>query len=198
MMDATMIFAMCRGVRFFLMLTLVCCALSASVARAGSSSAEYAVKAAFLFNFAKFVDWPAATFPDANKPIIIGVLGDDPFGQQLEETVQGELILGRKVVIQRSSQVDDLKACQLLFICKSEKNKISEIIAALGNANILTVGETEGFARHGGIIGFYLDNNKVRFEINPDAAKSHGLKISSKLLGLARIVNSEPAQGGNK
>jgi hypothetical protein len=158
-------------------------------------SKEYQIKAVFLFNFAQFVEWPATAFPDADAPIRIGVLGDDPFGTALEETVRGETIRNRKLVVQHSRQVEDLKNCQLLFISKSEKRRIPEILSTLNPGAVLTVGEIESFSRLGGIINFYLDGNKVRFEINPAAAQRQGLKLSSQLLNLGKVVASGPEKG---
>jgi len=154
-------------------------------------SKEYAVKAAFLFNFTKFVEWPAAAFADDSAPLVIGILGDDPFGPALDEIVQGETVQKRTVVVRRKLQLADLKGCQVLFVSKTEHARLARIVADLGEASVLTVGDMEGFARHGGVINFYLEENKVRFEINPDAARSKGLKLSSQLLKLGRIVGSE-------
>jgi hypothetical protein len=150
---------------------------------------EYEVKAAFLYRFAQFVEWPNSAFSTADAPVAIGVLGDDPFGAVLDQLVQGEIIHGRKVVVRRSSGIDDLKTCHVLFVSKSEKDRTPQILGALANAPVLTVGEIDGFAGRGGMINFYIQDNKVRFEINPDAARRCGLKISSKLLGLGRLVH---------
>ena len=152
-------------------------------------SKEYQVKAAYLFNFTKFVDWPPKSFANASAPIVIGILGDDPFGPLLDGLVKGETVHNRKLTVIRARQIDDLKSCQIVFVGKSEESHIPQILAALGDASILTVGETEGFAKRGGIVNFYLDENKVRFEINRDAARKHGLNISSRLLSLAKIVD---------
>ena len=159
-----------------------------SVARGDADFKEYEVKAAFLFHFAEFVEWPDAVFPDADAPITIGVLGDDPFGAVLDQIVEGKTVHQRKVVIKRSKQVEDLKGCQILFVSKSEAARDEQILASLGDASILTVSEVDGFTRHGGIASFYLDGSRVRFEINNDVAKRHGLKISSQLLSLAKVV----------
>lgn len=149
---------------------------------------EYEVKAACLFNFGQFVEWPAAAFAATNSPLGIGVLGADPFGEYLNQIVQNETIKGRKVTIQSSRRVEDLLSCHVLFISKSEKGRLPQILAALGNTSVLTVGEVEGFAERGVMINFYLQGNKVRFEINPTAAQRQGLKISSQLLKLGKIV----------
>ncbi len=153
-----------------------------------AASKEYEVKAAFLFHFTQFVEWPDSAFADPNAPFCIGVLGDDSFGGALDEIVKDESVGRHKIVIKRSRQTADLKGCQILFISNSEKDHVAQILSSLDDSGILTVGETDGFAGQGGIINFYLEENKVRFEINPGTAKHHGLKISSQLLGLGRIV----------
>ena len=155
---------------------------------------EYDLKAVFLFQFAHFVAWPAKAFSDDHSPITIGVLGDDPFGPVLDQTVEGETINHRKLIIQRSQRVVDLKGCHLVFISKSEKSRLPDIFDSLGAASVLTVSETENFARRGGIINFYLDGNKVRFEINAEAAQRKGIKISSQLLKLGKVLGAERAK----
>jgi hypothetical protein len=183
------------GVRLLLLLALVWPAIGLREAEAQSSpSAEYQVKAALLLNFAEFIEWPAAAFSKPDAPITVGVLGSDPFGVVLDQTFQDESVQGRKIVIKRSQQIEELKSCQLLFISKSEKEHLGEIVGSLSNTSVVTVGETDGFAEHGGIINFYIDNKKVRFEINADAAQHNGLKISSQLLRRAKIVGSEPGK----
>jgi hypothetical protein len=159
-----------------------------------AASKEYQIKAAFLLNFAQFVEWPSNSFPNTNDPITIGVLGDDPFGASMDETIRGEAVRGHKVVVLRSRRLQDLKSCQLLFISKSEKARVSEIISELNADPVLTVSDFESFARRGGIINFFLEGTKVRFEINPSAARHQGLKLSSQLLSLGKLVNPEPAK----
>jgi hypothetical protein len=153
-------------------------------------SKEYKLKAMFLLNFARFTEWPAAALPEANAALAIGVLGDDPFGTALVEAIQGETIHRRPLAIKQSRQLADLKNCQLLFISKSETARIDTVLAELKNTNILTVGETDGFATSGGIINFFTQGDKVRFEINLDAARRRGFKLSSQLLNLGKIVSS--------
>ena len=171
-------------------------ALTPAPAQAQSHpSREYQIKAVFLFNFIQFVDWPQASFSDDTAPLRIGILGDDPFGPALEEAVRGESLRSRPLVLRRSQRVEDLADCQLLFICKSEQRKIDDILSRLGSRPVLTVSEASGFARQGGIIAFYQDGKKVRFEINPATAQKSGLKLSSQLLGLGRIVGAETVKG---
>ncbi len=151
-------------------------------------SREYQLKAIFLFNFAQFAEWPATAFAAPDTPLSICVLGDDPFGPALQEAVAGEVIGNRRLEAQHSSRVEDLLNCQMLFISKSEQAHIGEILAQLDPLAVLTVSEVEGFAGRGGTINFYLDENKVRFEINPDAARNRGIKLNAQLLSLGRIV----------
>jgi len=160
-----------------------------------ATSREYQIKAACLLNFAQFIEWPAAAFAKPDSPIIVGVLGDDPFGDALESTFRDESIHGRPLVVRRSRELDDLKSCHLLFISKSEKSRLTEILSGSGDTTAVTVGEIDEFAQRGGIINFYIDNAKIRFEVNPDAAQRKGLKIGSQLLKRARIVGSDPRKG---
>jgi len=153
---------------------------------------EYEIKAAFLFHFAQFVEWPSMDFTNANDPFVIGVLGENPFGNALDEIVKGESINGRTLTVQYSRRVDDLKDCQIVFVSKSEKSRLSRILAELNRKNILTVGECDGFAQLGGVMNFYLENDTVHFEINPDAAAREKLKISSLLFRLGKIVTTRP------
>ena len=149
---------------------------------------EYQVKAIFLLNFVQFVTWPAAAFPERHTPIIIGILGNDPFGPFLEDAVRGEVIDGRPLAITRFQGVEEAMYSHILFVSKSERGRLSAILAAVQDKSILTVGDTEAFARQGGIINFITVDNKVRYEINLAAAKRAHLDISSKLLRLAKIV----------
>lgn len=155
-------------------------------------TAEYNIKAAFLYNFAKFVEWPAKRpahrLWTVDDPLCICVVGEDPFGRVLEDTIQGKNIGSHKVVIERLKQGRDMNSCQIAFISSSEKNHLRSILESLKGGGVLTVGDTEGFAQAGVAINFILEENKVHFEINVDAADRAGLKISSKLLSLARIV----------
>jgi hypothetical protein len=174
-----------------LALSVIISSLVVAPEKAGAQSTvpkEYQIKAAFLFNFAQFVQWPAAAFPEADLPIRIGILGQNPFGEALKETIRGESIRGHRLVVQHSQQLDDLKNCHLVFICKSERERLHGILANLREESVLTVSDIDGFARGGGAIGFYLDGKKVRFEINLAAAQRQKLKISSQLLGLGKIV----------
>lgn len=150
-------------------------------------SPEYEIKAVFLFNFARFVDWPAKAFPDADAPFVIGVLGEDPFGSYLDETLRGEKVNGRPLTVQRYHRVGEIRACQVLFISRSEADRLEQIVASLRGRGILTVGDTDDFAARGGMIRLATEKNKVRMRINLDAVKAANLAISSKLLRVAEI-----------
>lgn len=173
------------------LLAAVACAvvpLGTGARGAESPSFEYQVKAACLYNFAKFVDWPPAAFPDQKSPIVFGILGEDPFGNVLEGFIKNKTINGRTLTIKRSRRVEDLKNCQILFISRSEQARLAQILTALKGLNILTVSDTEEFLADGGIINFKMQGDKVRFEVNLATAQRAALKISSELLELAIAV----------
>ncbi len=149
---------------------------------------EFQIKSVFLFNFAQFVEWPPEAFSGPQSPILIGVLGEDPFGRALDEVVTGEAILRRQLIVERFHRVEDIKTCHILFISPSEAEKYEQIFAALRGRSILTVGDTEGFAARGGMIRFRTDHNRIRLGVNVEAAQAAGLTISSKLLRAAEIV----------
>ena len=147
---------------------------------------EYQIEAAYIYNFAKFVDWPAQAFASKNAPMVIGVLGDNVFGGSLERIINGREINGHQLQFEKFDSATEITNCQVLFISASEKSHLSKILGQLRGANILTVGETDNFIGDGGMIYLFIDEeNKVRFQINNDAAKKAGLTISSKLLSLA-------------
>ncbi len=184
-------------------------------ARADSTtSREYQLKAAFLYNFIMFIDWPEEKTSDCNGPIIIGVIGNDPFGDAFEP-VKNKKVKGNNVVIERFKGLEELKEssekgfqqhpqieairkCHVLFVCSSEKKWIREIINLLEGDGILTVGDIEGFLEAGGTINFVMEDKKVRFEINVTAVKRAKLKIRSQLLRLAKRVVEEKSSDGEK
>jgi len=147
---------------------------------------EYEVKAAFLLNFAKFVDWPPDAFASPGSPIAICVLGADPFGNNIDELVHGEAINGRSLIVRRITQAPAPLACQIVFTQQSG-NDTSGILGSLG-PGVLTVGEGDGFLRDGGTIAFVVENRRVRFDISLRAAAAASLKLSSRLLMVARTV----------
>lgn len=160
-------------------------------ARDASDSSEYLIKAGFIFNFAKFVEWPATAFAQPDSPIVIGILGTDPFGTLIDQIVQDKKIGGRGFVVKRlkwGADVKEIRECKILFVGASERAHIDELLQFVKTLPILTVGETPGFAERGGVIRFVLEDNKVRFEVNVEAAHQAELNISSRLLTLARIV----------
>ncbi|MBI2820275.1 MAG: YfiR family protein [Acidobacteria bacterium] len=149
---------------------------------------EYEVKAAFLYNFAKFVEWPSTAFPAPDSPVIIGVLGEDPFGEALELTIAGKLVQGRPLQVQRGQRIENVESCHILFFSSSQRRPLPELLGQLRSLPVLTVGEEEKFIEQGGVIRFLLDDNRVRFDINNLSARKAGLKISSRLLALASHV----------
>ena len=179
-----------QGVQSAVRAVIACLSLlgATSLAAQSAVSAEYQVKAVFLFNFAQFVEWPPKAFAQGQSPLIIGILGDDPFGAYLDETVRGEKVNNHPLVVQRFRRVEDVRACQVLFISASELSQLEQILDRLKGRNILTVGDTAGFASNGGIIQFATEKNKIRLKINLEAAKAAELTISSKLLRPAEIV----------
>ena len=152
----------------------------------GQEAAEYPVKAAFLLNFTRFIEWPSEAFENARSPLAICILGDDPFGDTLNQLVKGETVNGRKLVVQRIRRAPPPKSCQVLFVSTSEKD-LPKILTGLG-PGVLTVGEADGFLRDGGIIAFVIENRRVRFDINQSAAANASLTMSARLLNVARSV----------
>ncbi|MGA3017638.1 MAG: YfiR family protein [Bryobacteraceae bacterium] len=160
--------------------------LAARVPVAAQVFKEYEVKAAILYKFAGFVEWPAAP---AGAPLCIGVLGHDPFGPALDQAIQGKSINGRPFVIQRFKTGQETGNCQIVFVSSSEKKVLRGILDRLRREPILTVGDTPGFCEDGGIVNLELADNRVHFQINPEAAELARLVVSSKLLSLAGIVH---------
>ncbi|MBD3336800.1 MAG: DUF4154 domain-containing protein [Candidatus Eisenbacteria bacterium] len=149
---------------------------------------EYHLKAAFLVNFTRFVEWPEDRFPGPEAPILIGILGDDPFGELLPEMVNDKTIDGREIEISYHATAETVSRCHLLYVSSSERPRLDCIMKALDLHGLLTVGDTDGFISRGGTIRLKLEGKHVRFEINLAAAEAAGLKISSKLLNLAEVV----------
>ena len=172
-----------RGLRPLLL--GVCLALAGSGWLRADAAKEYEVKAAFLYNFTKFVEWPASRFADANSPIVVAVLGRNPFGEALEKIVQGRKVNGHAIVVTTVESTADLAQAHVVFVAAGEEPRIDPEQTAAG---LLTVGETEAFAARGGMIVFRMHQDKVRFEINVDAAERHRLKISAQLQKLATAV----------
>ena len=165
-------------------LLLVCAARLGAQTKAS----EAQVKAVFLFNFAQFVDWPPEAIPDSQAPLIIGILGGDPFGDFLDATVRGEHRGARPFVVHRYQRVEDITRCDILFISRSAGDRPDEILSRLKNRPILTVSDADGFAERGGMIRFVTDRSRIRLQINPEAAEAAHLTISSKLLRVAEVI----------
>ena len=166
-----------------------------------SGSSEYLIKAGFIYNFANLVQWPSTSFAQPDSPIVIVILGEDHFGATLDHALEGKKVNARPFVIKRARSVSELqralgpqKECQILYVSSSEMSRLGEAIQLLKGFPVLTIGETPGFAKNGGIINLILEDNKVRFEVNVQAAKDADLNISSRLLALARII-PPPGEG---
>ncbi len=172
-------------------LTALVCVLAAflKIAQAvAPTSQEYPLKAAFIYNFAMFTEWPNDASDPSDALFVIGILGEDPFGTAMDRAVEGKKIKGRPVVIKRLNWGSSLRDCHILFVSSSEKSKLAELDHVVAGRSILTISEGPAFAKQGGIISFFLEENKIRFEINVEAAKRANLQLSSKLLSLAKIV----------
>jgi hypothetical protein len=155
-------------------------------------SGEYQVKAAFLFHFAQFVDWPPEAFKDAASPLTYCTVGEDPFHGALDVSMSGKTIDGRPVRVLHFKQAQEAQTCQILFLGAPEKKSLSATLVNLGASPVLTVGESQDFIGQGGMIGFLWEDNKVHFEINLEAAERAKLKISARLLTLAKKVIGGP------
>lgn len=154
------------------------------------SPSENEIMAAFLYNFTKYIEWPPDSFPDVSSNFSICILGEDSFGSIIDP-LREKTVNNRRISLKRIKNAVDSPGCNVLFISSSEMNRLAEIIAFTGQRNILTVSDMERFARNGGIINFYIKNNKVKFRINIDAARRANLKISSYLLELAEIIREK-------
>lgn len=157
----------------------------------GTALTKYQVEAIFLFNFAKYVEWPAEAFPNTNAPFTIGVMGEDRFGDDLRRAVDGKTVNGRSFLVKHLDAEDPLDGCQILFISDSEAARMSAILQKAGALPILTVGEDEQFAQNNGIVDFTLRDGKVRLEINLLPAAKAKLAISSRLLAVADVVKGK-------
>lgn len=146
---------------------------------------EYQVKAALLLNFAKFVDWP----PPSTPYFIVGVLGGDPFNFSLDQVMREKAVNGRPIMIRRVTQTEDATFCDLLFVSASERKRVAQVLAAVAHRPVLTVSDLSGFTAGGGIIQFYEEDGRIRFEVNLEAAQHAGLRIHAQLLRLAKITD---------
>ena len=201
-----------------LILVVIVVSIAPQVRADSAASKEYQIKAAFLYNFIKFVDWPKEKVSDANEPITIGIIGKDPFGKAFEP-VKDKKVKDRKVVIKRfkgfeelnksaendksklQQQIQAIRRCYILYICPSEQEQLKEIVSWVKAHPVLTVAEAKDFLDAGGIINFLMEEKKVRFEINVTAGEQAKLKIRSQLLQLAKRVVKEkdkPANGNEQ
>ena len=174
-----------RRIAIFIML---CFALGTTRCALASQIPEYRVKAAFLFNFSQFVSWPPRAFSSAGAPLVIAVLGDNPFGSDLDAIVSGERVDGHPLVVRLYSDVSQVDRCHILFITRSETSQLPEILRALRGRAILTVSDINGSARNGVMIDLVTQNSRIRMHVNVAAARASGLAISAQLLRLAQII----------
>lgn len=184
MMRIKAVKVLCATLAIFLL-----CGMQAS--KTEDPPTEYQLKAVFLFNFTQFVAWPANAFENDKDPFVIGILGGNPYGNFLEETVRGESVNGHRIIVRRYDNIEDIKACHILYVNLKKQDELEDTLAKLRNRNILTVGDTSKFTQLGGIIGFVITNNKVGIKINLGAAAGTDLSISSKLLRLATVVKAK-------
>jgi hypothetical protein len=183
-----------RGLRRLAAAGLALACAGAGLAQ-DAPSRENQIKAVFLFHFPEFVDWPPATFAKAESPLVIGVLGSDPFGDFLDEMVRGEKVNNRPLTIVRCQSVEEASGCQELFISRSEDGRLASILAQLKGRSILTVSDADFFDQDGGVIRLATENNRIRLKVNLAAARAADLTISSKLLRRADITGGE---GGDR
>lgn len=167
-----------------------------SIAEETLVAPEYRIKAAFLYNFAVLTEWPARAFDSPKQPLTIGVLGKDPFGRILEETMRGKTIHGRKIAIARYKTVEQIEHCHLLFISSSEGKQVEEILALLARQPILTVSEIDRFNYKGGVIWLQKEKDEIKFRIRRAVANKAELKLSSRLLALAINAHGKSKGGG--
>ena len=151
------------------------------------SGLEYHVKAGFIYNFAKFVEWPTTSFENSNNVIVLCFASDNPFSDVLFD-LNDKIVSGKKIEVRKYKDDNDTEGCNIFFFGTADKTFIQQELIKLRNRNILTVGEIEGFAQMGGIINFFMEQKRLRFEVNVDAARKAGLKLSSQILMSAEIV----------
>jgi hypothetical protein len=182
-----------RLVRFPLMIFVIALAGLRTRSVQAQTTDEYQVKAAYLLNFARFVEWPAAVLP-ASAPLEIGIVGDDPFGVALEEVLRGKSANGHPIHLRHLHWDEVLTSCQIIFISTSEEGHLPQILRFLGQNSVLTVSDIDRFSLRGGVIEFRMVGNRVRFDINREPAFAARLSISSKLLTVARAIHEGRAE----
>ncbi len=177
-------------------IAVVAACLLASLTRANAPAhTEYEVKAAYLYNFGRFIEWPQNSAASQESEFAICVLGHDPFGPALDATISGEKIGGKNVVARRISKAQEAAGCRVIFITPAKGGQMKGILAALGNSGVLTVSDMPMFVDDGGMVQFVMTDERVRFEINLTAARQAGLNLSSELLKVAAKVTQGPVQG---
>jgi hypothetical protein len=158
-----------------------------SAGAAGAGSDEYRLKAAFLLNFAKLVEWPASAAPAPGAPLVLAVAAPAGVRDSIAAGLAGAAVAGHPVEVRGVVDPGDVVGCHIVFV-SVDGGDVAALVAAARGSSALTVGESRDFARRGGVIRFFEEKRKLRFEINPGAADRAGLRISSRLLGLARLV----------
>lgn len=172
--------------QIFCMLLLIGLGSSVAAQQApGVAFTEYQLKAAFLYNFSLFVEWPQEAFVHDSTRFRIGVLGEDPFGTTLQRVIAGKKVHGKRLEVRHYRRVEQVRDCHLLYISRTERKNQGRILAYLKNSSVLTIGESENFLKAGGMIQLFNKSRRVRFNINPEVAKEAGLQMSSRLLSLA-------------
>jgi len=166
-------------------------AVTLATAQQTRYATEYEIKAAVLFNLGQFVDWPASAFASAESPLVIGVLGQNPFSRSLDRAVEGEVVQKRKIVVKYGDTLDAIGSSHILFICRTEARKLSDILKALRGKTTLTVSDMAQFAEKGGMVNLVAAGDRVRMIVNPTQIEAAGLRASSKLLRIAELVKTE-------
>lgn len=178
-----------RLFRFVLLVLLVMLPAQGGARADGSPSREYQLKAAFIYNFAQFVEWPGDTFSSPSAPLVIGVMGDSTLAATLEQACRGKTAGKREIVVKSISSLDGIGSAQILFISGTERDKLSELIKRATSECVLTIGDFDGFTAASGMVRFLTEDNRLRFEVNLDAINQGHLKFSAQLLKLARMYN---------
>ena len=171
-----------------ILITTLCLLVAQPLCGQSKVPKEYQLKAAFLYNFAKFVQWPDKSFSDTTSPLVIGVLGQNPFGNELEKAVQGRTANGRAIIVRQIQKVDAAHAVQLLFVPASDDSRLTELKEICQTQGILVVGESTNFIKRGGMVAFKVEGDNLRFEVNTSAAAGAELKFSAQLLKLASNI----------
>jgi hypothetical protein len=185
--------AVLSHLRHFMVVLATCaCLPGGPVVAQPDRLTESEIKAGFLYNFTKFVQWPPETFANPNSPFVLGVIGSNPFGDLLTDAAAGKTVDGRAVLVKQFRHEEDFSACQILFVSSSEKKRTAQMLEQLKGASVLSVGEGDAFTQAGGMIAFIIEGDKVRLAINLEAAQAARIKISAKVIAVARLVGRQP------